>query len=69
MKFYLNDGCMVEVKVTGEGSKTPSARLTSDFVNQMVLGFIHSANFLSGQGMTVEADEYLEIAKAIMNSK
>lgn len=68
MKFDLN-GATVEIKVTPAEAKKENPISSAHFVDDLSLALIHAANFCRGQGMEVAANGYLEIAKAIINSK
>lgn len=65
MKFNLN-GATVEIKVTPVGAKKENPVSSQHFADTLSLALLHASNFCTGQGLAVQADEYMEIAKAIM---
>lgn len=68
MKFNLN-GATVEIKVTPVGAKKENPVSSQHFADTLALALIHASNFCTGQGLAVHADEYMEMAKAIMQNK
>ena len=68
MKFNLN-GATVEIKLTPVGAKKENPVSSQHFADTLSLALIHASNFCTGQGMEAAANEYLEIARAIMDNK
>lgn len=67
MKLII-DGMEIEIKVKPAGSKTADRKATKEFIDELILVYLHAGNFTFGNGMQERADHYFKTAAELDNA-